>query len=118
MAITREELVGGITPASFRFQRERREETVEVMMLTGGVHSSAREERSRGTGSGFARWAAGCFWGWAEWFPPGPFSIFISFFLLFSFLISISFVSFAKRLQFNSNHFQKFSKIQNNHTEQ
>jgi hypothetical protein len=37
---------------------------------------------------------------------------------LFSFLISISFVSFAKRLQFKSNHFQKFSKIQNNHPEQ
>jgi hypothetical protein len=44
MAIIREELVGAFTPASFRFQRERREETVEEMMLTGGVHSSARED--------------------------------------------------------------------------
>jgi hypothetical protein len=53
MSITREELVGGITPASFRFQRERREETVEVMMLTGGVGLSARGRERRGTGSGF-----------------------------------------------------------------
>jgi hypothetical protein len=52
MAITREELVGGITPASFRFQRERREETVEVMMLTGGSHLSARERERGGTVSG------------------------------------------------------------------
>jgi hypothetical protein len=44
--------------------------------------------------------------------------LYFYFFLLFSFLISVSFVSFAKRLQINSNHFQKFSKIQNNHTEQ
>jgi hypothetical protein len=47
MSITREELVGAFTPASFRFQRERREETVEVMMLTGGSHLSARG-RERG----------------------------------------------------------------------
>jgi hypothetical protein len=48
MSITREELVGGITPASFRFQRERREETVEVMMLTGGSHLSARGRERAG----------------------------------------------------------------------
>jgi hypothetical protein len=53
MVITREELVGVFTPASFRFQGERREETAEGMMLTCGSHQSARGERSRGTGSGF-----------------------------------------------------------------
>jgi hypothetical protein len=57
MSITREELVGGITPASFRFQRERREETVEVMMLTGGSHLSARgRERA---GYRFGIWLGG-----------------------------------------------------------
>jgi hypothetical protein len=42
MSITSEELVGAFTPASFRFQRERREETVEVMMLTCGPLLSVR----------------------------------------------------------------------------
>jgi hypothetical protein len=90
MSITSEELVGGITPASFRFQRERREETVEVMMLTCGSHQSARGEGSRGTGSGFARWAAGFFWSWAETFPRGPF---LFLFLLCFFSISVFFIS-------------------------
>jgi hypothetical protein len=39
---------------------------------------------------------------------PGPFSYFLFFFFFFCFLIS--FVSFAKMLQINSNHFQKNSK--------
>jgi hypothetical protein len=52
MAITREELVGAFTPASFRFQRERREETVEVMVLTGGSHLSARGRERGSAGSG------------------------------------------------------------------
>jgi hypothetical protein len=44
--------------------------------------------------------------------PPGSFYIFICL-LPFLFLVfPISFVSFAKRLQINSNHFQGFSKIQ------
>jgi hypothetical protein len=45
---------GAFTPASFRFQRERREETVEVMMLAGGSHLSARgREREREYRFGF-----------------------------------------------------------------
>jgi hypothetical protein len=46
-------VTGGVTPASFRFQRERREETVAVMVLTGGSHLSARGVRELGTVSGF-----------------------------------------------------------------
>jgi hypothetical protein len=42
MAFNSRGVTGGVTPASFRFQRERREETVAVMMLTGGSHLSAR----------------------------------------------------------------------------
>jgi hypothetical protein len=45
---------------------------------------------------------------------PGSISIFISSFLLFFFCFLISFVSFAKMHQINSNHFQKFSKNQSN----
>jgi hypothetical protein len=44
---------------------------------------------------------------------PGPFSYF-----LFFFCFLISFIVFAKLLQINSNHFQKFSKIQINNTKQ
>jgi hypothetical protein len=43
---------------------------------------------------------------------PGPFSYFLFFFFFFCFLNS--FISFAKMLQINSNHFQKFSKNQCN----
>jgi hypothetical protein len=110
--------VGAFTPASFRFQRERREETAEVMMLTGGVHLSARGREREGTASG-----AGGAGPWAA-SGAGPNGLprvqFYFYFFLSSFLFCFlkSFVSFAKRLQFDSNHFQKFSKIQNNHTEQ
>jgi hypothetical protein len=69
-------------------------------------------ERGGGTDSGqrrFGPWVP--FLIWAEGFPR-PFSIFFSSLLLFFFLFSNSFVSFAKKLQINSNHFQEFSKIQ------
>jgi hypothetical protein len=49
-------------------------------------------------------WAMGLFWYWAESSPVAPF-LFLFVLFLFSFLISISFVSFAKRLQFKSNQF-------------
>jgi hypothetical protein len=51
---------------------------------------------------------------WAEGFPEAQFIFFFLFFsssfLLFCF--SISFTDFAQLLQINSNHFQKFCKIQ------
>jgi hypothetical protein len=117
MAITREELVGAFTPACYRFQREgERNQREERDDRWGPPVSEGREGRGYRFGEG-ASWAAGLIWSWARWFPRGPFSIFI-FLSLFPFLFSISFVSFAKRLQINSNHFQKFSKIQNNQPEQ
>jgi hypothetical protein len=39
----------------------------------------------------------GLFWSWAEWFPPGPFSIFI-FFLLFFFCFSL-FLSYLLQIE-------------------
>jgi hypothetical protein len=60
----------------------------------------------------WARWAAGCFSYWAESFPGVLFLFSFLFFFFFYFLIS--FVSSAKMLQINSNHFQKFSKNQCN----
>jgi hypothetical protein len=45
-------VTGGVTPASCRFQREKREETVAVMMLTRGSHQSVRGEREESTASG------------------------------------------------------------------
>jgi hypothetical protein len=56
-------------------------------------------------------WAMGCFGGWANLVPLGPF--------LFSYFFSFSFsdfliysISFAYVFQIKSNHFQKFSKNQ------
>jgi hypothetical protein len=87
MSITREELVGGITPASFRFQGEKRGNGGgDGADRWGPPGSEGREEL--GTGSGSAgSWVVGCFWGWARSFPPGPFSIFILL-CFFSFLFS------------------------------
>jgi hypothetical protein len=48
--------------------------------------------------------------GTAQLAGASPFPFFIFFFL---FLFSISFIYFAKILQFKSNHFQKFSKKNN-----
>jgi hypothetical protein len=95
MAFNSRGVTGGVTPASFRFQRERREETVAVMMLTGGVHLSARgrERESNGSGRGLpglrARSGAGL-----NGFPGALFSIFIllsSFPFLFSLILSTTF---------------------------
>jgi hypothetical protein len=109
----------GLTPASFRFQREKGE-TVEVMMLTGGVRRVSLEgglhcQREKGEEMvpvrGGGCWAVGSFWPWAEPFPGS-----ISHFLLFSsfsfyLFFPISFIDFAKMLQITSNHFQRFCKI-------
>jgi hypothetical protein len=102
--------VGAFTPVSFRFQGERREETVAVMMLTGGSHLSAREEREGGTGSGsvesgpWARSGAGL-----DHFPGALFY----FYFLCSFSNSvfiISFIHISNLIQTRSNQFVKFSK--------
>jgi hypothetical protein len=52
MAFNSRGVTGGVTPASCRFQREKREETVAVMMLTRGSHQSVRGEREESTASG------------------------------------------------------------------
>jgi hypothetical protein len=77
---------------------------------TGGDGLSAAEERSRRTASGEVPggpWAG-------SW--PGPDSVpwpfIFSFFLFFQ--ISISFVTFARELQFQSNQKPRFSKIKDN----
>jgi hypothetical protein len=99
MSITREELVGALL-RRVSVSRERREETVEVMMLTCGSHQSARGERGLGTVSGAGRcWAMGFFWSWARSFPRGPF---LFLFLLFSFSISVFFI-FHKLFKFDPN---------------
>jgi hypothetical protein len=104
----------GVNPG--RFQRRRRGISGRREM-TGGVHLAAREREGESNGSGRGFLGCGLDLELGQIGSRGSNSIFI-FLSSFPFLISISFVSFAKRLQFNSNHFQKFSKIQNNHTEQ
>jgi hypothetical protein len=80
--------------------------------LTGGSHESVRGSEKGCTGSVClldgprARSPVGL-----KGFP-GSISIFISSFLFFFFCFLISFLEFAKLLQINSNHFQKFCKIQ------
>jgi hypothetical protein len=73
--------------------------------LTGGSHLSACRREGENTASGFnPRWAVGCMRDWAKIHPRGPFLIFFSL-LLFLFYFLISFISFAKLFQINSNHF-------------
>jgi hypothetical protein len=79
--------------------------------MTCGSHLAARERE--GAGYRFGKgccWAVGRLRSWAETFPRVHFHVFISS-LLFLFLIS--FISFARMLQINSNQFLKFYKIQN-----
>jgi hypothetical protein len=73
--------------------------------LTGGACSSARKREGAGTPvrEGLDGPRAGFEVG-PKSFPEAFLFIFLSF-SFFLFLFSISFVSFAKRLQFNSNHF-------------
>jgi hypothetical protein len=87
MAITRE-ISGGVYSGELPFpEREKRG--------NGGGDDADRwgppvgeGKRERGYRFGGGRcWAVGCFWGWAEWSPPGPILfLFLSFF--FSFLFS------------------------------
>jgi hypothetical protein len=87
MSITREKLVGGITPASFRFQREKRGNGGGDDADRWGPPGSEGRERG-GTASGlrgsgpWARSGAG-----PKRFP-GAFFYFISPLLLFPFLFS------------------------------
>jgi hypothetical protein len=110
MAITREKSTGEVYSGD-RFQKRReREETVEVMMLTGGAQCQRAREEQRDTASGFLpRLRADSDTGPNR--SLRPLFIFILF-SPFSFSVFlISFIDFAKKLQFNSNHFQKFCKI-------
>jgi hypothetical protein len=98
----------GLTPASFRFQREKGE-TVEVMMLTGGVQCQRARERTEGTGSG--RGVAG------PWARSGRglerllgvhFSISFNFFFFFLSVFPYFFHRFCKNAP---NHFKPLSEI-------
>jgi hypothetical protein len=118
MAFNSRGVTGGVTPARFRFQRERREETVAVMMLTGGSHLSARGERERGNGSGRGFLGCGLLLELGRFVSPGP--LFYFYFLCF-FSFSVFFISFihlSNLIQNDSNQLCKVSIIQNNHTEQ
>jgi hypothetical protein len=100
MFITREELVGAFTPASFRFQRERREETVEMMMLTSGSHLSARGERGGVYRFGFVLGGLrACFSTGPNGFPGALLYFYFSF-ASFLFLFSLFFHTLFK---FESN---------------
>jgi hypothetical protein len=82
-----------------------------VPVLTRGPVLSVGERERRGYRFGVFGWAVGLFWYWAEWFPRGPFHIFL-FLASFPFLFFLnSLIDFAKMLQTNSIHFQKFCKI-------
>jgi hypothetical protein len=86
--------------------------------LAGGSLLSAEEGRKTCTGSGEE--VSGprvSFRLWAEAFPR-PFYIFFLFSSLFLFCFLISFIAFAYCIQFKSNQFQIFYKIQNNIPEQ
>jgi hypothetical protein len=86
------------------------------MVLTGGVHLSVGSREGervpgyhfgvRGNGP-WARSSAGLIR------SPGPVFLFSFLFFFFFFCFLISFVSFAKMLQINSNHFQNFQKKNN-----
>jgi hypothetical protein len=110
MSITREELVGGITPASFRFQREKRGNGGgDDADRWGPPDSEGREELGTGSGSaGSGPWARS---GAGPKRFPGAFSIFI-FLSFFSFSVffnlSNTFQNCSKSIQTN---FAKFLKI-------
>jgi hypothetical protein len=76
--------------------------------MTCGAHMSACRREGEDTGSGWGvagPWA--CSGRGLEWFPGSVF-IFFSSKLLFLFCFLNSFTDFAKMLQINLNHFQRF----------
>jgi hypothetical protein len=88
--------------------------------MTGGSHLSARNEKEKERRAERGERAEVCFGADRAGWVPGTAQVgllaFSSYFfcaisfLIFCFLIS--FLDFAKLLQMNSNHFQKFCKIQ------
>jgi hypothetical protein len=108
----------GLTPASFRFQRERGNGGGDDADRWGPACQSGRwtppsaGEGRESTDSGFnPRVGRGLVSVLGRNVSPGPFSYF-SLLCFFSFSIFlISFIDFAKMLQINSNRFQKFCKI-------
>jgi hypothetical protein len=76
---------------------------------------SVEGREKRGYRFGSNCWAAGWFHCWAERNAPRPSSIF---FFFFFFMFLDYFISFSFVLQFDSNQFVKFSKIQENIPEQ
>jgi hypothetical protein len=118
MSITREELVGAFTPASFRFQREKRGNGGgdDADMRAPAV--SERRERE-GYRFGFCgKLGRGLLLGLGRNVSPGSNSIFISSFLFFHFCFLYFFTPFSNLIQIDPNQLCKVSKIQNNHTEQ
>jgi hypothetical protein len=120
MSITREELVGAFTPASFRFQREKRGNGGgdDADMRVPPVGEGRRERGYRfGIWLGGLRAASGV---GPDRFPGVQFYFFIFIFLsFFSFSVFfISFKHFSNLIQIDPNQLCKVSKIQSNHTEQ
>jgi hypothetical protein len=76
------------------------------------VGSACRREEGKGngTGSGEVFLGRGLDLELGQIVSPGAFSIFISPLLLFFFCFLNSFKSFARKLQFKTNFFQKFLK--------
>jgi hypothetical protein len=80
-------------------------------LLTSGARMSAGGGEGRYRFGNHPGWAVGRIWGIGRMASPWPFlPIFL--FLIFLFYFTISLITFAKKLQNPSNHFQKFSKIQ------
>jgi hypothetical protein len=84
--------------------------------LTGGSHLSAGEREKGAVLVRDSLLGRGCLRYWAGFAPVALFLYFSSFLLFFLFLVY--FVSFSFVLQFDSNQFVKFSKIQDNIPEQ
>jgi hypothetical protein len=107
MAITREKSTGGVTPVTVSRNGERGRRLRKEGDDTRGPHGSEGRE-GRGYRFGVGRcWVVVGFWSWAERLPRVRFHIFL-FFTSFLFCFLNSFTDFAKMLQNNLNHFQRF----------
>jgi hypothetical protein len=104
------EINGGVTPATVSRNGERGRRLREEGDDMRGPHGSeGREDRGYRFGAGRC-WAVGSFWPWAGKASRGPFSYFSLLYFFFFFCFLNSFTDFAKMLQINSNHFQRFYK--------
>jgi hypothetical protein len=87
---------------------------MEEKMLTGGLHLSEGEKKTKGVPVRVCLAGPQAVSGTGPNHLPGVQIVFLFSFLLFSFLFSFSFITFANLIQIRPNHFQKFSKNQCN----